>query len=106
MTEAERIALIGSASLILGAVGQWFFKPFGEFLKSWVERKSGNIAKMRQTITAQELEIEGLKNNLADLNMRLELLIPFLKRQLKDDPEAMFVLDHFPKGGNITPSKT
>lgn len=106
MTESERIALIGSAALILGAIGQWFFKPFGEFLKSWVERKNGNISEMRVTISEQKTEIRDLKDNLANLNMKLDILLPLLKRQMKDDPEAMIILDHFPQSSNVTPCKT
>lgn len=106
MSEEVKIALISSAGVILGAVGNHFFKPLAGLFKSWADRKNDDVRELRKTISDQRLHIDSLENRLTNITLRMEILLPLLKRQMKDDPEALEMLKNFEiTNSQITPSK-
>ena len=108
MSEAVKIAIISSAAAILGSIGlPKLYEQISTTYVSWLSRKNGNINDLRRTITEQRKEIDLLETRLNDITLRMNILLPLLKKQLKDDPEAIALLEHFEiKTQELTPSQT
>lgn len=94
MNPEIKISLIGSAAVILTAIGTHFFKPVMNLAVAWINKKSGNIAELRQKNKELEAQVDKLEAQLKEMNLRMAIIIPLLRKSFKTDPEAIELLSH------------
>lgn len=120
MTTAEIIiAVFGGMAALLGGMA-WI----GNYLIKRVESKRDLdlkkldkdieesekakkiLVQQKETIRAQNDKIMTLSHQINEMELKLRIILPLVKKALKDDPDIAEILDHLEKfsSGNTTPA--
>lgn len=100
------VGALGGIAAIIGAA-KWIADSF----KEWRLGREVKYEEVKQELDKEKAYSKRLKDRITDLDSRftkleitMSAVVPILKQQIKNDPEAMQLLDLLQE--NVTPAKT